>query len=295
MSDFAPIVLFTYKRLPILARVVDSLLRNRECRFSKLIIYSDGPKTQSDDTSVNDVRAYLDTIDGFEHIDYIYRDKNYGLAKSFSTGITETLEKYKKAIFLEDDNLLSEHFLSFMNQALVKYNDNQKVSCITGYSFPIWPPKKAPYFVRGAETWSMATWRRGWSNFNEDAAALLTEIDQKRLRNKLSLDGNGFYEMLQSQIEGKIDSWGVRWMVSAFVNDLYCLYPNQPLCVSIGFGEDSVHCKTYSPIFRLPIDLSSEPITCFPEVVEQGVVTPFLFRLMNERIRWQTKLRNIFG
>lgn len=293
MNEFAPIVLFAYKRLPILQKVVASLINNKESQSSKLIIYSDGPKTDEDEESVKEVRTYLKTINGFKSIEIIYRDSNLGLAQSFIRGISETLVLYEMAIFLEDDNLLSEHFLSFMNRALVLYKDNPKVICVTGYSFPIWPEKRAPYFIRGAETWSMATWRRGWANFNEDGAALLHEIHSKNLFKEISRDGFNFYEMLQSQIAGKIDSWGVRWVVSAFVKDLYCLLPNKPLCVSIGYGEYSVHCSSYSPLFRSKNDLSIKPIVSFPSVVMQGCMTTTLLRLMNERFHWSRKFKNI--
>jgi hypothetical protein len=293
MNDYAPIVLFTYKRLPILKKVINSLKINNECRFSKLIVYSDGPKSSVDEATVKEVRSYLMTINGFAQIEYIYRDKNLGLAQSFIRGITETFKKYDKAIFLEDDNLLSEHFLLFMNQALVEYADNPRVICVTGYSFPIWPKKKVPYFIRGAETWSMATWRRGWAHFNEDGAALLHEIHLKNLRGKLSRDGFRFYEMLQNQIAGKVDSWGVRWVVSAFVKDLYCLYPNEPLCVSIGSGPESVHSANFSPLCRLPEDLLQQPIVYFPKVVKQAFMIELLLRLMNEKIRLQDKYNRI--
>ena len=293
MSDLAPVVLFTYKRLAVTKRVVDSLLANKECQSSRLIVYSDGPKNRNDEEAVEEVRAYLKTIVGFEQIEYIYRERNFGLAQSFIGGITETLARYEKAIFIEDDNLLSEHFLSFMNQALVHYESNPRVICITGYSWPIWPKQKAPYFIRGAETWTMATWRRGWENFNVDGSALLREIDQGMLKRGFSRDGFGFYEMLRQQVAREIDSWGVRWWASAFVKDMYCLYPNETLCVSIGYGEESVHCRNYNFVFRLPEDLAKEPISCFPDVVRQEVVVIFLLRLMNLKLRCSSMFARI--
>lgn len=284
MNNLAPIVLFTYKRLAVTKRVLDSLLTNKECSSSRLIVYSDGPKNRNDEEAVEEVRSYLKTITGFEQIEYFYREQNLGLAQSFICGITETLAKYEKAIFLEDDNLLSEHFLSFMNQALEHYESNPRVICITGYSWPIWPKQKTPYFICGAETWTMATWRKGWRNFNADGMALLREIDQGKLRGRFSRDGFGFYKMLQQQVSGKIDSWGVRWWASAFVNDMYCLYPNETLCVSIGYGEESVHCQNYSFMFRLPADLAKKPISCFPDFVRQKTLVTFLLRLMNMKL-----------
>jgi len=254
--NYNPIVLFTYKRIAVTRLVVDNLLGNPEANDSVLIVYSDGPKNEDEKLEVDEVRNYLRRLSGFKSIELIFRTKNLGLANSFITGITETLVRFESAIFLEDDNLVSSGFLAFMNASLELYKQDERVSCITGYSFPLLPQQNRPYFVRGAETWSMATWRRSWQHFCLDGQLLKAKIEQKKLVSKFSRDGFGFYPMLQAQINGEIDSWGVRWWVSNFVNDMYCLYPHQPLCISIGYGDDSVHCKgVYHPLYRKPSEL----------------------------------------
>lgn len=282
MPKLAPVVLFTYKRLGITKRVVDSLLENKECPETDLIIYSDGPKKESDTNEVNEVRKYLENLKGFNSVSFIFREKNLGLAQSFIQGITETLNKHEKAIFLEDDNLLSKSFLSFMNEALERYKDEEKVICVSGYSLPLWPALKHPYFLRGAETWSMGTWPRAWKYFCADGEKLFMDLQNKNLVKKFCSDGFGFYKMLQNQIAGKIDSWGVRWQASAFVNDMYCLYPHKPLCISIGYGTDSVHCNNYNPLFRRPSDLTSETITEFPADVKEATGTGLRIKFMNK-------------
>lgn len=293
MKTFAPVVLFTYKRLPILRQVVDSLLSNAECSLTALIVYSDGPKTKGDEETINQVRSFISSLKGFKSVEVVFRDTNLGLAQSFITGITETLTRHEKAIFLEDDNLLSNHFLSFMNAALDYYENNEKVICITGYSWPLEPAQTQPYFLRGAETWSMGTWRRGWRNFCVDGNSLLSDIQSNGLVERFRSDGMGFYEMLQSQTRGEIDSWGVRWWASAFVKDLYCLYPNKPLCVSIGYGVDSVHCADYTPLFRRPSDLSREPIRNLPSVVQEETQVSDSIKHMNESLNQRSLVYRI--
>lgn len=283
VDALAPIVLFTYKRLPVTQQVVNALLENPESKLSNCIIFSDGPKNVSDVDKVLEVRNYLYTLHGFKTIEIICRDRNLGLASSFINGITEVLNRFESAIFIEDDNLVSPGFLAFMNKALNVYRDNERVSCISGYTYPIWPRQSRPYFIRGAETWSMATWRHSWQHFCRDGKILIEELKKKNLVNKFSRDGFGFYPMLHSQVCGEIDSWGVRWWASAFVNDTYCLYPHSPLCVSIGYGEDSVHCKgAYSSVFRRPSELVDEVILeSLPKKVEQSIRTTLSIMLMN--------------
>jgi glycosyltransferase involved in cell wall biosynthesis len=287
MNNLAPVVLFTYKRLPTLKRSVESLLSNKECLFTDLIIYSDGPKTENDRNGVEEVRSYLKTLQGFKSIKYIFREKNLGLAESFIQGITETLNQHECAIFLEDDNFLSPYFLSFMNKALEHYKDNEKVICVSGFSQPIKNEQKEPYFLRGAETWSMGTWRRGWKYFCADAKILTEEIQNRGLLKKFREDGFGFHETLQNHIRGRVNSWGVRWWASAFVNDMYCFYPHVPLCVSIGFGVDSVHNAVYSPGMRNPGDLSKYPIDIFPDIVTEKKEVSIEIKRMNKALPHQ--------
>ena len=295
MTNLVPVVLFTYKRLPITKKVIDSLHDNEECSRTDLIVYSDGPKRVNDTCEVEGVRQYLEGLTGFKSIELIYRDKNLGLAQSFIQGITETLIRYEKAIFLEDDDLLSKHFLSFMNEALDYYKDNEKVICVTGYSWPLRPAPKHPYFLRGAETWSMGTWRRGWRYFCADGKSLLSDLQSKGLVKKFRSDGFGFYEMLQRQVRGEIDSWGVRWWASAYDNDMHCLYPHKPLCVSIGYGRDSVHCSSYSPLYRRSTDLAEEPVAKLPADVKETISVRFAIRLMNKMLSIKNRLLTIYN
>ncbi len=293
MKTFAPVVLFTYKRLPILKRSVDSLLSNKECKFTDLIIYSDGPKTGNDISGLEEVRSYLKTLQGFKSIKYIFREKNLGLAESFIQGITETLAQHEMAVFLEDDNFLSPYFLSFMNKSLDYYKDNEKVICVSGFSHPIKNEQSEPYFLRGAETWSMGTWRRGWKYFCADAKKLSAEIQNRGLSKQFEEDGFGFSQTLQNHIRGRVNSWGVRWWASAFINDKYCLYPHLPLCVNIGFGDDSVHNAIYSPAMRKPSDLSKNPINALPDIVAEKKEVSTEIKRMNKALPYQKFITQI--
>lgn len=293
-TALAPVVLFTYKRLSTTRRVVDALRANPEAARSPLIVFSDGPKGAADVAKVDEVRAYLRDVAGFASVELIVRDQNLGLSKSFIRGITEILAIHEKAIFVEDDNLVSPLFLRFMNDALIRYQDDERVICVTGYSFPLWPQRRSPYFLRGAETWSMGTWRRGWNHFRADGKQLLAELEARGLIRLFRRDGFGFYEMLQQQIRGENDSWGVRWWTSAFVANKYCLYPPEPLCVSIGYGDDSVHCGPgWVSMYRTPEELGRRPVIEFPDKVHESLDVSLSVRGMNLDTALRRRFRSL--
>lgn len=48
--------------------------------------------------------------------------------------------------------------------------------------------------------------------------------------------------MLQDQIDGKNNSWAIRWHASAFLADKLTLYPSKSLVNNIGFDNSGTHC-----------------------------------------------------
>ena len=121
--NLAPIILFVYNRPEHTKKTLESLKINELASESSLFIFSDGSKNENDKKSVDEVRKYISTISGFKEIKIILREKNLGLADSVISGVTEVIEKYGKAIVLEDDIVTSKYFLKFMNEALDFYED----------------------------------------------------------------------------------------------------------------------------------------------------------------------------
>jgi hypothetical protein len=289
-SDLSPVVLFTYKRLSTTRMVVDSLALNAESSESDLIVFSDGPKGEKDANKVWEVREYLRTISYFKSVCIRERKKNLGLAESFIQGISEVLSVHDKAIFLEDDNVVSRHFLNYMNNALSLYENNDSVSCVSGYSWPLWPKWCMPYFLKGAETWSMATWSREWNQTQWDGKFLLNEIARLNLANKVDSYGQGYLQMLRDQVDGKNDSWGVRWWTNAFIRNKVCLYSHKPLVIIADPGDDSTHCTTWGPLFRKLHDLTDSPVILYPEIANENIVSALIFKSMAMSLRFRRVL-----
>ncbi|HLI94423.1 MAG TPA: glycosyltransferase [Puia sp.] len=236
----APIALFAYKRPDHLKRVVDSLLRNALAPQSELFIFSDGPRNTEVETAVAELRKYLRTITGFKKVIITERAENFGLAKNIIDGVTSVVDLHGKIIVLEDDLVLSPYYLEFMNEALEKYQDVEEVISIHGYSYPI-SYAKPVYFLRGADCWGWGTWKRGWDLFNPDTQFLLDEIRRKDLSYAFNMDDSYDYTgMLKAQIEGRVDSWAIRWYASAFLENKLTLYAYPSLLENIGM-DDATH------------------------------------------------------
>ena len=102
-----PILIFTYKRLKSLKRLIKSLKFNKDYNKHKLYILSDGSKKKSDQAQINKVRLFCKKISGFKSKKIILRKENFGLAQNITAGVSELIKKYGSVIVLEDDLVVS--------------------------------------------------------------------------------------------------------------------------------------------------------------------------------------------
>ncbi len=273
---YAPIILFTYNRIDHLKKTINSLKKNKISKFSDLIIFSDGAATKKQNYSVQEVRSYINNITGFKSLKIYCRNKNCGLSTNIISGISKVFKKYDTAIILEDDLVLNKFFLKYMNDGLDFYKNENCVASIHGYIYPIKFKKKIPtyFFLKGADCWGWATWKRAWNKFDKNGKALLEKIDKKNLKKEFNFNNSyNYYEMLKKQISGKNDSWAIRWYASAFLGNMITLYPTQTFVKNIGTDGSGTHGsgnskinfskfsqKKYTNIKELKIDLKENII-----------------------------------
>ena len=238
---YAPIALFTYNRADKTQRVVESLLKNAEAKFSDLFIFSDGPKTPEKKAGVEENRKYIHTISGFNSVHIREREKNWGLANSLIAGITEVINKYGKVIVVEDDLILSPYFLQFMNEGLEKYKDDDRVGTITGFVPPIKDKLPETFFLKYFQCWGWATWKRAWDLLETDARPLLKGLRFKKTKFDVG-GGVGNYGNLYCQKVGLVDSWYLRYYASLFLKDKLSLYPGRSVAANDGLDGTGTHC-----------------------------------------------------
>jgi len=240
--DIVPIILFVYNRPWHTQQTVEALKKNELACESDFFIFSDGPKVENDE-NVRKVREYIKTIDGFKSVTIIEREKNLGLANSVIAGVTEIVNRFGKVIVLEDDLVTSKYFLKFMNDALDFYEHEEKVISIHGYIYPVKSKLPETFFLKGADCWGWATWKRGWKIFNSNGNELLKRIKEQDIHNEFDFNGAyPFTDMLEAQVKGKVDSWAIRWHASAFLKGKLTLYPGRSLVSNIGMDNSGTHC-----------------------------------------------------
>ena len=243
----APIALFAYNRFQHLRLTVEALQKNELASQSDLFLYSDAPKRDSDRSGVEDVRHYARTVTGFRTVNLVERESNFGLARSIISGVTELVNRFGRVIVLEDDMVTSPHFLRYMNEMLDLYEHEERVVSIHGYVYPVAKRLPETFFLKGADCWGWATWRRGWALFEPDGRKLLASLHERKLEKRFNYQGAYPYmKMLKDQISGKNDSWAIRWYASALLENKLTLYPGRSLVRNIGTDASGTHCDDTS-------------------------------------------------
>lgn len=238
---FTPISLFVFKRPEHTRRTLESLAQNPEFAASPLFIFCDGARNAAEAAQVAETRKL---VGDWPHPNktLIERDRNWGLANSIIDGVTIQCSAYGKVIVVEDDMVVSPHFLNYMNTALVKYQDDDRVISIHGYSYPIDGLPEA-FFIKGASCWGWATWKHGWDLFEADGRKLHDELLKRKLMHRFNINGAYPYRrMLLDQIHGRNDSWAVRWYASALLHDKLTLHPGRTLVSNIGLDGSGTNC-----------------------------------------------------
>ena len=240
----APITLFVYNRPWHTKQTIEALKKNRLAKDSELFIFSDGPENENSKETVRETREYIKTINGFKKVEIVEREKNLGLANSIISGVSKIVDQYGRIIVLEDDMISSRYFLKYMNDALNLYEEKKQVISIHAYVYPTKKILPETYFLKGADCWGWATWKRGWDLFESDGQKLLQELEIKKLTKEFDFDGSYPYtKMLKDQIAGKNNSWAIRWYASAFLKNKLTLYPGKSLVDNIGLDGSGTHCN----------------------------------------------------
>lgn len=249
MNNPAPIALFVYNRLNHLKQTIDSLIKNTIAKDSDLYIFSDSFKDELDKERVKEVRKYIKTIKHFKRIEILEQKENLGLSKSIIEGSTQLLNLFGKVIVVEDDLILSQYFLEFINRALIYYEDEEQIISVTGYSFPINFPNsynESVYILPRISSWGWGITKHQWDSINWDDNYYYKIISDKNLRHVINSSGYDVLPMLYNYLRKKNRSWAVRATISASVQNKFTIYPTKSFVMNIGNDNSGTNSRKTS-------------------------------------------------
>ena len=237
----APIILFVYNRPYHTERVLESIEQNFLSYKSDLIVFSDGPKNMEDHdemNKINAVRKIIRSKNWCRTVQLICAEKNVGAEKSQRYGVQEIIKKHQNIIVIQDDTVLGNNFLLYMNTALNIYRENEEIKFISGYSFGM---KKSnvheTFFLNICSAWGWGTWANRWTG----------DVFKDQLYNN---------HELSTIIDAELFN-------SLFVNDGLTLYPKHSFIKNIGFDNSGAYFKLEN---RFNVDFYPTKLNSFPKI-----------------------------
>lgn len=270
--EFAPIVLFVYNRPALTRNTLQHLQQNKEAAESTLYVYCDGPKAGASAEQrqlIQEVRDIVHSQPWCGKVVVYEAENNKGLATAVIDGVTEVIAKHGKIIVLEDDLTVSPRFLKYMNDALTKYEKDEKLLAVHGYLYPFDMPANYPhstFLVHDPGSLGWGTWSRAWDKFERDTDKVIAGIREKGLKRAFDFWGAyPFFRMLHQHKHGRVSSWAIRWRGAAYLHDMLTLYPVKSLVRHDGNVAAATHHYKeedwlYTEIYQDDIPVTDIPV-----------------------------------
>ena len=244
---YYPVLIFVFNRPKLFLNLLKSIKKNINYNRHKYYFFCDVPKKSLFNFETNKTKKNIRYINDFrcKKKIIIVRKNNYGLAKNVISGVSSVLKNNEACIVLEDDLVLHEDCLNFINFGLNKFKNDKKIGSISGYSYinDYNLSKNQNWFKLYRHcSWSWGTWRRAWNNFNWDYSKLsFKSLNFQYSHKKYLKAGNDIPQLLDAQINKLVNSWAVRFNFNCLEKGLLSISPIYSLTKNDGFGIDATH------------------------------------------------------
>lgn len=301
----APICVFGYNRPDHLLKCLDSLAACKEAKDSDLFVFCDGPKNtgmQDRCSAVAQIAVEEKEKGRFKNVEVKISEKNNGLAKSIITGVTNVIEKYGKVIVIEDDLVVSNYYLKYMNESLLYYSDDARIWSVTGYTYPLKALENYDYDVYLSYricSYGWGTWIDRWEKVDwevKDFPDIARSLKKIRAFNR---GGNDMFRTLKKCVVKGMDVWAIKFSYAQYKNEMYTVYPKKTLIESNGYDGSGTNSQSTREYNKLKIDNSFSEYDFSGVQIDKKVAKEFerLYRISIKEwlkyrySRWKKKCR----
>ena len=235
---YTPICLFLYNRPEHTAIALRNLSNAFDAFNSDLHIFCDGPKVGSDQQeleNIQKVRRIAENCKGFKSVTIKNSEVNQGLGKSIIGGVSGVIEKFGQCIVLEDDHLVNENFIQYMNYYLNFYKNDKRIMHISSFARNSYLQFIMPrvFFSRYMDCWGWGTWADRWSkldlNLENVDQYLINEVNLKQF-NFSKLDYHTYFDQNREIFK----TWAIFWYYTIAKNNGLCLMSKYSYVRNIG-------------------------------------------------------------
>ncbi len=258
---YAPVVLFVYNRADHFLKTFTALCACPEAENTDLFIFSDGAKNASSADGVSACRAAVKEATAgcpFRSVSVRESPENRGLAASVIAGVTEVISSFGRVIVLEDDCVVEEHFLGFMNRALDAFQNDMRIGSVAGFTPELEYPadfKDDIFTCYRSCSWGWATWADRWQDVDWELRDIGGFFKNTEYVKRLNSAGTDRFMRLYRQAKGDGSSWSVRFGAHLVKKNMLTVYPKYSYVQNIGCDDSGVH-STGEDAESMSVDLS---------------------------------------
>lgn len=256
MNRNAPIVIFAYNRADKLKKLLESLEKNSDIKNMDVFIFVDVPQksnqrdVQNNKDVITFINKYVSVCDKFNEIHVEIANDHKGLANSIISGVSKVINQYGKVIVLEDDLMVSDDFLDYMQRGLEFYKNDRKVWSVGAHCPDLKSLNhysKDVFLFPRVVSLGWGTWKNRWNQVDWNVSTYKKFKKDVIGRFIFNLGGNDLSKTLDKQIaDSSYDSWAIRWSYQQFLQRKYTVYPKESRVVHCGNDSRSTHGAYYS-------------------------------------------------
>ncbi len=240
-----PILFVCFKRPQVALKSFEKI---KSVHPKRLYIVSDGPRgnVENEISLVNETRQLiLKQIDWECELHTCFREENYGCSKSVSEGVNWLFTKEEYGIILEDDCVAQDSFFQFMEEMLLKYKDDQRISVVDG-SNGVESHVEIPWsycFSKYKQTNGWGTWKRAWNQMDLNMSWRNTAYEDSIIKNMgyCAKDIKYWKYKLKLIDANEVSAWDWQWYFTTASFNQLAIVPKINLISNIGFGDGATH------------------------------------------------------
>ena len=257
----APILILAYKRPDMLSQLLSSLPLDR-----RIFIHIDGASdaTNADVQETRRVASLYKANNPTGSVMLLFQDTNLGNLGSFKSALHWVFSTEDRLILLEDDIRFTDSLFQFMDWALEKYQDSNRIFHINGLSvINSFPGRNRLFESYSCKPWGFGTWKISWELYNstkpiEDPKDLfslpiftgvnLTDTFKRKWVDRFIRLNNG------------TDTYDLSWNYAAWANNACALGPRFTFTTNVGFDSRSLHTKIKPNFLRFGKKLKTQNV-----------------------------------
>ena len=231
-----PILILAHQRPELLKRCLERL---KSAGATQLFASVDGPSNPEQHRKVVElIQADVSP----ENVQLL--SENLGCEKGVIAGIDWFFDQVDSGVIIEEDVLISDFGLSFLEEMLTSYRKDRKVF-MAGAHLPTgeWNSTESHFFSKVGHIWGWATWKDRWEIHRRSSTSELLKTELIKDCFGHTRIAEHFQKNLTACEDGTLDTWDFQWNLSMMANGGLCALPNHNQIENIGISEHALHTK----------------------------------------------------